>query len=91
MPLSIGSTQPPAPSSESGRPPAVPPTMEALVVLEPTRFEIQEVPVPEPGPGEVGRLRVYRGHMRVLAERTRRPAGSHAPTGLPCFGGAGVE
>ncbi len=28
-------------------------TMEALVVLEPNRFEIREVPVPVPGPGEV--------------------------------------
>ena len=28
-------------------------TMQALVVLEPDRFEIQEVPVPEPGPMEV--------------------------------------
>ncbi len=28
-------------------------TMQALVVLEPERFEIQEVPVPEPGPMEV--------------------------------------
>ncbi|MEX2135393.1 MAG: alcohol dehydrogenase catalytic domain-containing protein [Chloroflexota bacterium] len=28
-------------------------TMEALVVLAPERFEIQEVPVPEPGPNEV--------------------------------------
>jgi L-iditol 2-dehydrogenase len=27
--------------------------MEALVVLEPNRFEIREVPVPVPGPGEV--------------------------------------
>lgn len=27
-------------------------TMQALVVLEPDRFEIQEVPVPEPGPDE---------------------------------------
>jgi L-iditol 2-dehydrogenase len=27
--------------------------MEALVVLEPNRFEIQEVPVPIPGPGEI--------------------------------------
>ncbi len=31
----------------------MPATMEALVVLEPGRFEIREVPVPEPGPGEV--------------------------------------
>jgi len=31
----------------------VPGTMEALVVLEPNRFEIREVPVPVPGPGEV--------------------------------------
>ena len=28
-------------------------TMEALVVLEPNRFEIREVPVPVPGPNEV--------------------------------------
>ena len=28
-------------------------TMEALVVVEPERFEIQEVPVPVPGPNEV--------------------------------------
>jgi L-iditol 2-dehydrogenase len=28
-------------------------TMQALVVLEPNRFEIQEVPVPVPGPNEV--------------------------------------
>jgi L-iditol 2-dehydrogenase len=28
-------------------------TMEALVVLEPSRFEIREVPVPTPGPNEV--------------------------------------
>ncbi len=33
--------------------PVIPATMEALVVLEPNRFEIQDVPVPEPGPGEV--------------------------------------
>jgi L-iditol 2-dehydrogenase len=32
---------------------SIPPTMEALVVLEPNRFEIREVPVPEPGPNEV--------------------------------------
>ncbi len=31
----------------------MPGTMEALVVLEPNRFEIREVPVPVPGPGEV--------------------------------------
>jgi L-iditol 2-dehydrogenase len=31
----------------------VPGTMEALVLLEPNRFEIQEVPIPVPGPGEV--------------------------------------
>ena len=31
----------------------MPATMEALVVLEPNRFEIREVPVPVPGPGEV--------------------------------------
>ncbi len=28
-------------------------TMQALVVLEPDKFEIQDVPVPEPGPMEV--------------------------------------
>jgi L-iditol 2-dehydrogenase len=32
---------------------ALPTTMEALVVLEPGRLEIQAVPVPEPGPDEV--------------------------------------
>jgi L-iditol 2-dehydrogenase len=31
----------------------VPETMEALVVLEPGRFELREVPVPVPGPNEV--------------------------------------
>jgi L-iditol 2-dehydrogenase len=31
----------------------MPETMQALVVLEPNRFEIQDVPVPEPGPNEV--------------------------------------
>ena len=31
----------------------MPATMEALVVREPNRFEIQVVPVPVPGPGEV--------------------------------------
>ena len=31
----------------------VPSTMQALVVLEPNRFEIREVAVPEPGPNEV--------------------------------------
>jgi L-iditol 2-dehydrogenase len=33
--------------------PALPATMEALVVLEPSVLEIQEVPVPVPGPNEV--------------------------------------
>jgi L-iditol 2-dehydrogenase len=33
--------------------PAVPPTMKALVVLEPKRTQIQEVPTPTPGPNEV--------------------------------------
>ena len=33
--------------------PEVPPTMQALVVLEPNRFEMQEVPTPAPGPNEV--------------------------------------
>ena len=32
---------------------AVPATMEALVVLEPSVLEIREVPVPVPGPNEV--------------------------------------
>ena len=31
----------------------MPETMQALVVLEPGRFEIREVPVPTPGPNEV--------------------------------------
>jgi len=31
----------------------VPATMEALVVVEPNQLEIREVPVPQPGPGEV--------------------------------------
>ena len=31
----------------------VPQTMQALVVVEPNRMEIREVPVPEPGPNEV--------------------------------------
>ncbi len=31
----------------------VPDTMQALVVLEPNRIEIREVPIPEPGPNEV--------------------------------------
>ena len=33
--------------------PEVPTTMQALVVLEPNRFEMQEVPTPKPGPNEV--------------------------------------
>jgi L-iditol 2-dehydrogenase len=33
--------------------PSLPATMEALVVLEPSVLEIQEVPVPVPGPNEV--------------------------------------
>jgi L-iditol 2-dehydrogenase len=33
--------------------PAVPATMQALVVLEPSRMEVREVPVPSPGPNEV--------------------------------------
>ena len=33
--------------------PDLPATMEALVVLEPGKLEIQEVPVPVPGPNEV--------------------------------------
>ncbi len=31
----------------------MPETMQALVVLEPNRMEVREVPVPEPGPNEV--------------------------------------
>lgn len=38
-------------SSATGAP--LPATMEALVLLEPGRFEIQEVPVPRPGAGEI--------------------------------------
>jgi L-iditol 2-dehydrogenase len=34
-------------------PSVIPATMEALVVLEPSRLEIREVPVPIPGPNEV--------------------------------------
>src|SRR3954464_8555019 len=34
-------------------PTTVPTTMPTLVVLEPNVLEIQEKPVPEPGPGEV--------------------------------------
>lgn len=34
-------------------PPDRPAVMQALVVLEPNRFEIRELPVPAPGPGEV--------------------------------------
>ena len=34
-------------------PQALPTTMEALVVLEPNKLEIQEVPVPVPGPNDV--------------------------------------
>ena len=41
-----------APSSET-RAPELPGAMRALVVLEPNRFEIQEVAVPEPGPNQV--------------------------------------
>ena len=33
--------------------PEVSPTMQALVVLEPNHFDIQEVPTPTPGPNEV--------------------------------------
>jgi L-iditol 2-dehydrogenase len=39
--------------SPAGPTAGIPATMEALVVLEPNRFEIREVPVPVPGPGEV--------------------------------------
>jgi len=41
------------PEATSARPPGVPAIMQALVVLEPGRFEIREVPVPLPGPGQV--------------------------------------
>ena len=37
----------------SPAPSGLPATMQALVVLEPNRFEIREVPVPAPGPGQV--------------------------------------
>ena len=43
-----------APQRTSSQPvEQLPATMAALVVLEPGRFEIQQVPVPEPGPNEV--------------------------------------
>jgi len=37
----------------SPAPSDLPATMQALVVLEPNRFEVREVPVPVPGPGQV--------------------------------------
>ena len=37
----------------SSVPPKPGPTMQALVLLEPHRFELQEIPTPQPGPGEV--------------------------------------
>ncbi len=37
----------------SPAPPGLPGTMQALVVTEPSRFEIREVPVPQPGPDQV--------------------------------------
>ena len=40
---------------------------------------------------EAGRLPVYGGHMRVLAERNRRTSSVHPGTGLPCFVGAAAE
>ena len=43
----------PADAARTSVRPDVPATMQALVVLEPNRFEIQEVPVPEPGPDQV--------------------------------------
>ena len=43
----------PASSQAPGDTAALPASMEALVLLEPGRFEIREVPVPTPGPGEV--------------------------------------
>lgn len=43
----------PESSQAPGDAPAVPASMEALVLLEPGRFEIREVDVPSPGPGEV--------------------------------------
>jgi L-iditol 2-dehydrogenase len=41
-----------APSAEPSTP-SLPETMRALVVLEPSVFEIQQVPVPEPGPDQI--------------------------------------
>jgi len=43
----------PADAARTSVRPDVPATMQALVVLEPNRFEIREVPVPEPGPDQV--------------------------------------
>ena len=44
----------PAPAAApAGFEPAIPATMEALVVVEPNRLEIREVPVPQPGANEV--------------------------------------
>ena len=50
---------------------ALPETMQALVVLEPSRFEIREVPVPEPGP------------IEVLAGCARCPSAAPTPTSSP--------
>ena len=55
--MPVTPTSPMAPTSRApqagGAAPELPATMTALVVLEPNRFEIREVPVPVPGPGEV--------------------------------------
>ena len=57
--------------------------MQALVVLEPSRFEIREVPVPVPGPGEV-----------LARVRAVSICGTDAPSGprrLPGLLAAGVS
>ena len=38
---------------QTGQAPPVPTIMDALVVLEPSRFEVRQLPVPQPGPNEV--------------------------------------
>ena len=59
----------PWPSSEGG--PSCPATMEALVVLEPNRFEIQEVPIPVPGPERGAGARA--GGLDLRHRRPPRP------------------
>ena len=67
----------PTPTQSGGPTPAVPQTMDALVVLEPSRFEIQHVPVPTPGPDEVlARVRA------VSICGTRRPPRARRLPGL---------